>query len=70
MYKRVHAIYGDDFEELSGSPPLTATSTQEIKVKSVFKPEQRISRYKRYNTTLHFRHQKSIIWQSKCRDKD
>jgi two-component system, OmpR family, sensor histidine kinase VicK len=33
MFKRFHAIYGDDFEELSGAPPLTATSTQEIKVK-------------------------------------
>jgi signal transduction histidine kinase len=30
-------------------------------------PEQRISRYKRYNTALHSRHQKSAIWQSKCR---
>ena len=32
MFKRFHAIYGDDFEELSGSPPRTATATQEIKV--------------------------------------
>jgi signal transduction histidine kinase len=32
MFKRFHAIYGDDFEELSGSPPRTATATEEIKV--------------------------------------
>jgi hypothetical protein len=32
MFKRFHAIYGDDFEELSGRPPRTATATQEIKV--------------------------------------
>src|SRR5918996_2018637 len=33
MFKRFHAIYGDDFEELSGNPPrTTTTATQEIKV--------------------------------------
>ena len=32
MFKRFHAIYGDDFEELSGAQPLTATSTQEVRV--------------------------------------
>src|ERR671910_1406032 len=28
MFKRFHAIYGDDFEELSGNPPPTATAAQ------------------------------------------
>jgi signal transduction histidine kinase len=35
MFKRFHAIYGDDFEELSGNPPRTAT--QEVKVEAIDK---------------------------------
>jgi two-component system, OmpR family, sensor histidine kinase VicK len=37
MFKRFHAIYGDDFEELSGNPPRTATATQEIKAETIEK---------------------------------
>jgi two-component system, OmpR family, sensor histidine kinase VicK len=37
MFKRFHAIYGDDFEELSGNPPRTATARQEIKVETIEK---------------------------------
>src|ERR687891_2224747 len=37
MFKRFHAIYGEDFEELSGSPPRTAMATQETKVEVIEK---------------------------------
>jgi signal transduction histidine kinase len=37
MFKRFHAIYGNDFEELSGSPPRTTIATQEIKVETIEK---------------------------------
>ena len=38
MFKRFHAIYGDDFEELSGNPPrTTTTATEEIKVQEIEK---------------------------------
>lgn len=37
MFKRFHAIYGNDFEELSGNPPRTAIATQEIKVETIEK---------------------------------
>src|SRR5919106_898382 len=34
MFKRFHAIYGDDFEELSGNQARTATAAQEIKIET------------------------------------
>src|SRR5829696_2259770 len=38
MFKRFHAIYGDDFKELSVNPARTATTaTQEIKVETIEK---------------------------------
>ena len=47
MFKRFHAIYGDDFEELSGNPPRTATATQEIKVETIEKKTKQRGRLRR-----------------------
>jgi two-component system, OmpR family, sensor histidine kinase VicK len=47
MFKRFHAIYGDDFEELSGNPPRTDTATQEIKVESIEKKIKQRGRLRR-----------------------
>ena len=47
MFKRFHAIYGDDFEELSGNPPRTATETQEIKVETIEKKIKQRDRLRR-----------------------
>ena len=44
MFKRFHAIYGDDFEELSGNPPRTATETQEIKEETTEKKKKKRGR--------------------------
>ena len=48
MFKRFHAIYGDDFEELSGNPPrTTTTATQEIKVQKFEKKIKQRARLRR-----------------------
>ena len=47
MFKRFHAIYGDDFEELSGSPPRTAMATQETKVEGIEKKVKQRDRSRR-----------------------
>jgi two-component system, OmpR family, sensor histidine kinase VicK len=47
MFKRFHAIYGDDFEELSGSPPRTAMATQETKVEGIEKKVKQRDRLRR-----------------------
>jgi two-component system, OmpR family, sensor histidine kinase VicK len=47
MFKRFHAIYGDDFEELSGNPPRTATATQEIKLEAIEKKIKQRGRLRR-----------------------
>jgi hypothetical protein len=47
MFKRFHAIYGDDFEELSGNPPRTAIATQEIKVETIEKKIKQKGRLRR-----------------------
>ena len=47
MFKRFHAIYGDDFEEISGNQARTATATQEIKVGTTEKKLKQRGRLRR-----------------------
>jgi two-component system, OmpR family, sensor histidine kinase VicK len=47
MFKRFHAIYGNDFEELSGSPSRTSTAAQDIKVKGIGKKVKQRDRLRR-----------------------
>jgi hypothetical protein len=47
MFKRFHAIYGDDFEQLSGSPLSTAAATQQIKVEGIEKRVKQRGRLRR-----------------------